>query len=126
RPERDGRWLGCCSTARAMHNRDESRREANERTAKGLGVFSLALGLFQLAAPAQVVKTSGLRDRSNARWWMSARGACEVVSGLSVLRRPGAARPLWLRVAGDAVDLTLLASCYGHKRTDRTRLLGAA
>lgn len=108
-----------------MQDQHESHRQAHERSAKALGIFSLALGLFQLAAPAQVVKAIGLRDRSGARWLMRALGAREVVSGLGVLTRPEAAGPLWLRLAGDAADLTLLASCFSDGRNDRTRLLGA-
>ena len=84
------------------------------RIAKGLGLFSIGLGLTQLAAPDWLAEKTGLHDgrrfRSGGRMTrevMRSLGVRELLSGLLVRRRPAAG--LWARVAGDGMDIALLA-----------------
>lgn len=44
-------------------------------------------------------------------------GLREIATGLGVLSRPRAAGWMWARVAGDALDLALLLSSFGKKRS---------
>lgn len=77
-----------------------------DRVARYLGWFSLALGLFELAAPARITKALGMEGQENL---VRAFGAREIGAGmmsLSVDKQVG----LWSRVAGDALDLTALAA----------------
>jgi hypothetical protein len=53
-------------------------------------------------------------------------GLREIIAGLNVLRQPDRPTPLWMRVAGDAIDLGGLALAATKKRTSGARLAGAA
>lgn len=101
-----------------------SRRESSERRAELLGLFSLALGISQLVAPGRLARLIGLKDSSSVRNVMRAVGAREVVSGLGLLARRSAG-PLWARVAGDVVDLTLLGAAMTNGVKSRARLSAA-
>ena len=103
-----------------------SLREKNERQAQMLGLFSLALGVSQLAAPARVAELIGLKDRPTTRWTLRAIGVREIMSGLGILSQGGtSAGPVWARVAGDALDLALLGRGLTDSPKDRARLLAA-
>jgi uncharacterized membrane protein len=53
-------------------------------------------------------------------------GAREIAHGLAILSRPRWSGPVWSRVAGDALDLTLLGSAFrGQPATRRTALAAA-
>jgi uncharacterized membrane protein len=104
----------------------QSRRERHERQAKALGLFSLALGLSEVAAPEQVARLIGIKDRPSTRWTLRALGLREILSGLGILARGGtSAGPVWARVAGDAVDLALLGVSLGDSPKQPGRLLAA-
>lgn len=77
--------------------------------ATGLGWFSLALGAAQLAAPDAVNRLIGVRPTEANRDLMRAIGVREVIAGLGILRSVDPSGFLWARVAGDAMDLGLLA-----------------
>lgn len=100
-------------------------RNRNERNAALLGVFSVALGISQLAAPDGVASFIGIKPRPRTRWALRALGVREILSGLGILARRGSAGPLWARVAGDAMDLALLGSSFGGRGNDSTRLIAA-
>jgi uncharacterized membrane protein len=103
----------------------DSLREAGERRAKWLGLFSMALGLSELAAPGYVATLIGLPDDAKRRTALRALGARELLSGAGILAKPGSAAPLWTRVAGDAVDLALLGVAFGDSRARKARLAAA-
>jgi len=83
--------------------------------AGALAWFSLGLGVTQLLAPDALAKLVGARNRRRTRTLMRTLGARELMVGLGLLRARKAsggrrAAPwLWSRVAGDIVDLGLLA-----------------
>lgn len=94
----------------------------NIRIAKGLGWFSLGLGLTQLLAPLRLSRLIGVGDRRRV---MRAMGAREVLHGLAILA-PRSPRPgIWSRVAGDALDTGLLVSTLSDTRTSKGRVAGA-
>jgi uncharacterized membrane protein len=105
-----------------MQTAAHGRREANERNARLLGYFSLALGLSEVAASAHVATLIGLKDRSRTRNLLRLLGLRELVSGLSILAKPDAAGPVWSRVAGDAIDLGLLGAAFSNGVKSRTKL----
>lgn len=94
--------------------------------AKGLGWFSVGLGLAELAAPRMLARMIGIEgdDRRTAST-LRAVGARELMSGVGVLARPRMAAPMWSRVIGDVIDLGLLGYALGARRVDRNRFLGA-
>ncbi len=91
--------------------------------ARGLGWFSIALGLGEVFGGRQLDKTLGTANRRNV---FRLFGAREIITGLGVLSgtRPKASW-LWARVAGDALDLTALGESLRLKTADRKNLLVA-
>jgi len=92
---------------------------------RGLGWFSIALGVTELAAPRLLARAIGIDPRGVAPWILRAMGAREILAGLGVLMHPRRPAPLWGRVAGDAIDLALLGTAAASKRTSLPRLAGA-
>lgn len=90
--------------------------------ARGLGLFSLALGAAEIAMPALLARAIGIKATPATTLVTRLMGAREIAAGVAVLVAPKSPLPLWMRVAGDAVDLSLLAAA---KRTSGVRLLGA-
>jgi uncharacterized membrane protein len=92
---------------------------------RGLGWFSVGLGLAELAAPRALARAIGIDDRGRTGATIRVMGARELASGLGILARPQRALPLWARVFGDAIDLAFLAWAFSSKRTHTQRLVGA-
>ncbi|GJD90434.1 MULTISPECIES: hypothetical protein [Methylobacterium] len=78
-----------------------SSRGVPDRLAKGLGWFSLGLGLTELLAPRRITRALGMEGKEAL---VRVYGAREIGSGilsLSVDKNLG----LWSRVAGDGLDI---------------------
>ncbi|MFD5779792.1 SRPBCC family protein [Streptomyces sp. NPDC126933] len=96
-------------------------KDSADRLARGLGWFSTALGLAQTTAPRAACRLTGLDDSLPARALMPAIGARELGHGALLL---GSRRPapwVWTRVAGDALDLTLLTRALRNRTGGRLR-----
>ncbi|MFZ4410702.1 MAG: hypothetical protein ACOYOH_25385 [Paracraurococcus sp.] len=74
--------------------------------ARGLGWFSLGLGLTELLAPQLVTRSLGLRGQEKL---IASHGAREIATGIGLLAARDPTPWLWGRVAGDALDLGTLA-----------------
>jgi uncharacterized membrane protein len=101
-----------------------STRVANgkERLARGLGWFSIGLGLAEVLAPRRVAKLVGAPERESA---FRAMGIREITSGLGILTQRKPSGWLWSRVGGDALDLAFLSSAWRSDNANRRRLLAA-
>lgn len=113
----------------AFHRRDPGvpRPEADGSTlSKGLGLFSLGLGLAELAAPRAVARAIGVAPDSRTAIALRAFGMREIIAGVGVLLRPRSSMPLWARVAGDALDLAAITYAASTRRTSVERLAAAA
>lgn len=93
--------------------------------ARGLGVFSLGLGITELAAPRTLARAIGVDPDGHTSTALRILGMREVLAGLGVLLRPRSSLPLWARVAGDALDLAAIAYAAKSKRTSIERLAAA-
>lgn len=93
--------------------------------ARGLGLFSLGLGITELAAPRALAHAIGIDPDGRTSTVLRAFGMRELVSGLGVLVQPKRAMPLWARVAGDAIDLAFIGWAAKSKRTSTQRLFAA-
>jgi uncharacterized membrane protein len=91
----------------------------------GLGWFSLGLGAAQTAAPGFVNRLVGVDDTAPNRALMRAVGVRELAAGTGIFSRPRPVGWLWARVAGDAMDLTLLGAALGSRRNARGRVVAA-
>lgn len=86
--------------------------------ATALGVFSVALGLAELAAPHKVAARTGVPYRGLIR----AYGLRELAVGVGILTSRRPAPFLWARVAGDVLDVATLAAAYaGGQGSGRRR-----
>ena len=75
--------------------------------AKGLGAFSIALGVTELIAPRTLARLTGVHGRDGL---VRAYGLREIVNGIGLLTSNDPRPWLWGRVAGDALDLATLVS----------------
>jgi uncharacterized membrane protein len=93
------------------------------RPTRVLGWFSVGLGLAQLAAPTRVAALSGIdRDGNDHAMLLRVIGAREVAAGSGIVAQPRSQRWLFLRLAGDAMDLALLAAAMRSDRANRGRV----
>jgi uncharacterized membrane protein len=83
--------------------------------AKGLGVFSFALGIPQILAPGRMNRMIGVRDDFKSRMWMRAVGMREIAAGIGIFSERKPTEWVWARVAGDTMDLALLGSALRGK-----------
>jgi hypothetical protein len=82
--------------------------------ARGLGWFSIGLGLMQLLAPRAVTRLTGTKNRPGMTRLYGLR---ELACGIGILASGKPSLFLWARVGGDAVDLGTLAA--GRRTTSR-------
>ena len=93
------------------------------KLAKGLGWFSIGLGLTEMLAPEWLARTIGVAEDRSAV--LRAMGAREAVTGVGVLMQDHPTEGMWGRVAGDAVDISLLAAAFKSPQSGKGRLAGA-
>ena len=77
-----------------------------KRLAKGLGWFSIGLGLAELLAPRAVANISGVSNKHTGL--IRLYGLREIGSGIAIFAQEKPTEGVWSRVAGDAVDLVSL------------------
>jgi uncharacterized membrane protein len=110
-----GRELGDGERQGALKYVDE------ERLARGLGWFSIGLGLAELLAPRGVAKVAGLRGDNTGL--IRLFGLREIASGIAIFsqgKRPAGA--VWSRVVGDALDLACLGVAFASPDSNKGRL----
>jgi uncharacterized membrane protein len=92
---------------------------------RGLGWFSVGLGVAQLVAPNRVNRLAGLDADGKNRALQRFTGARELMAGVGILANPRPAPWLWARVGGDLMDLMVLGGALGTRDRDRDRLAQA-
>ncbi|HEY4427527.1 MAG TPA: SRPBCC family protein [Solirubrobacteraceae bacterium] len=105
----------------------ELPRERARRLADLLGWASIGLGVPQVSTPRSFDRAIGVVPDREARAWTFLVGLRELGAAASILviEQPHPVRSVWGRVAGDAMDLTLLARSWRSRRESPGRL-GAA
>jgi hypothetical protein len=90
-----------------------------QSVARGLGLFSIGLGLTEVIAPKWLAKTIGAPPKKGLIRWFGVR---EILTGIAalVMRRPAVS--LWGRVAGDVADLGALGFAFGSRCAEPRRL----
>jgi uncharacterized membrane protein len=91
--------------------------------ARGLGWFSLGLGLAEVLVPRELGRLIGVRGDQTKLFRML--GAREIASGIGILLQRQPAASMWTRVGGDALDLALLGTAMSDPKADRRRLCAA-
>lgn len=77
------------------------------RASLSLGLFSIALGVAELAATRRIARALG-NDHRAGRTTLRLFGAREMLAGAGLLAAPAHSTLMWNRVAGDAMDLAAL------------------
>lgn len=77
-----------------------------KRLAKGLGWFSIGLGLAELLAPRAIANISGVSNKHTAL--IRLYGLREIGSGITIFAQEKPTEGVWSRVVGDALDLVSL------------------
>ena len=98
-------------------------RENRDQLVRGLGWFSIGLGLAELLAPRQLSRMCGLPCRPLL---MRALGLREIASGVGILTQSEPGPWLKARVAGDAMDLGLMGASLLAKDVQPGRVALAA
>ncbi|MFL6254612.1 MAG: SRPBCC family protein [Pyrinomonadaceae bacterium] len=91
-----------------------------QQLARGLGWFSLGLGLWELLAPRGVAKVAGMRGNTAL---IRLFGLREIASGIAIFtqgKRPAGA--VWSRVVGDALDLACLGVAFASPDSNKGRV----
>ena len=117
------------TSARAGYQRlaDANRGTGGESLANFLGFFSLGLGLAEFRDAGRdgarrrrrTTRTSATATSCGS--WDSARST----HGFAILSNQQPAKAVWSRVAGDALDLSLLGRTLANPKNDRGRTLFA-
>jgi uncharacterized membrane protein len=91
-----------------------------KRLAKGLGWFSVGLGLAELLAPRTIANIAGV---SNTRTGLiRLYGLRELASGIAIFTQEKPAAGVWSRVAGDALDLASLGVAASAPGANKGRI----
>lgn len=85
-----------------------------------LGWLSLGVGALELLAPAWVSRRAGFARTNNRAVQLS--GLRQVATGVAILRNPTSPNPIWARVAGDAITLSILANGFSERDADKAML----
>ena len=75
--------------------------------ARGLGWFSIGLGLTEMLMPRMLTEQMGMEGKESLLRFYGAR---EMAAGIGILMSDNPGPWLWGRVAGDALDLATLAT----------------
>jgi len=99
--------------------------ESAERRARGLGWFSIGLGLAEIAMPERVAQIAGIEATPDSIRLMRSFGMRELTSGVGILTQPMPDKWMWSRVVGDVLDLAMLGVALSNDKNSRGRTLGA-
>ncbi len=90
---------------------------------QALGWFSIGLGLVEVLAPRKLGRAIGVGERPVL---LRLLGAREIANGVGLLSQRNVDKWTWARVAGDAMDLALLAAASRSRNARPERIALAA
>jgi uncharacterized membrane protein len=91
-----------------------------KRLAKGLGWFSVGLGLAELLAPRAIANISGVSNKHTGL--IRLYGLRELTAGITIFSQKHPTEAVWSRVAGDALDLVSLGRAATSPTAKRGRV----
>ena len=89
---------------------------ATDTLARGLGVFSIALGLVEVFAARSLTRALGMEGNETL---VQAYGAREIATGIGILASHDPTPWIWGRVAGDGLDIATLVTGLGEDNPQR-------
>ena len=96
--------------------------ETAQFMARGLGWFSIGLGLCELLAPGTIKRNVGT---PGPKGLLQSYGAREIITGVAILTSDRPVTMTWARVAGDILDLMTLAPALDGRNPHRFAAEGA-
>src|SRR3954454_8058964 len=99
----------------ALRGHSQSSRD---KMAKGLGYFSIALGVAEIMAPRAVCRAAGIRGLESV---VRAYGAREIAAGVAILASHNPEPWIWGRVAGDMLDIATVATGLRQDNSKRDK-----
>ena len=87
-----------------------------QQVARGLGWFSIGLGLAEVIAPGRLDRALGLGGHTGL---VRSYGVRELAAGAGLLMQPNPTPWLWSRVAGDVLDLASLGRANPNRPQQR-------
>ena len=97
---------------------------ASAKLAKGIGLFSLALGTMEVVGAKQLAEAVGL-DK-NLTKYLPLLGVREIAHGISIMKGEKPTNALWARVVGDAIDLAFIGLAFTSEGTNKKKMAVAA
>jgi len=92
------------------------------KVARGLGWFSIGLGLTELLGGKNLGEVLGMEERTGL---LRLFGVREIAAGVAILAPDNPAPGVWARVAGDVLDLAALATAYREDNPKRDNVAAA-
>ncbi|MBJ6124510.1 cyclase dehydrase [Microvirga splendida] len=89
---------------------------ATDTLARGLGIFSIALGIAEVVAPRALARALGMRGQEGL---IAGYGVREIATGIGILASKDPTPWIWGRVAGDGLDLATLATALESNNPKR-------
>ena len=99
----------------ALPGRSQS---SHDKMARGLGYFSIALGIAELVAPGAICRAAGVRGLEPV---VRGYGAREIATGVAILTSHDPEPWIWTRVAGDLADIATVAIGVQQDNESKTR-----
>ena len=93
-------------------------QSSHDKMARGLGYFSIALGIAELVAPGAICRAAGVRGLEPL---VRGYGAREIATGLAILTSHDPEPWIWTRVAGDLADIATVAIGVQQDNESKTR-----
>jgi uncharacterized membrane protein len=94
-----------------------------EQLARGLGWFSIGLGLAEFLAPRAIARISGVRGNTTS---IRLLGLREIAHGVAIFVQDSKtgkpAEAVWARVGGDALDLACLGAAFASPKNNKGKL----
>src|ERR1043166_396384 len=87
-------------------------RSVHDEIAKGLGYFSIALGLAEIVAPGAICRAAGIAGQEGV---VRAYGTREIATGVAILASHDPTPWIWGRVVGDALDIATVAAAPSNR-----------
>jgi hypothetical protein len=89
-----------------QHRRQGQADSATDTLARGLGIFSIALGVMEVVAGGALARALGMRRYEGL---IRLYGIREIATGIGILSSKDPTPWIWGRVLGDGLDLGTLA-----------------
>jgi hypothetical protein len=93
-------------------------RSMHDEVARGLGYFSIALGVAELSAPGAICRAAGIAGQEGV---VRAYGTREIATGVAILASHDPTPWIWGRVVGDALDIATVAAAPSNRRDGEDR-----